>query len=328
MANELHDLSADLEILLAAAASAPAVPGVVPDALAQLAGGGLGGPCSDGRDWPMEAADLWVVAAGAPVAVSTLGDPDLAGRLAAAAPAGLSLAGPTATENIGVEKLIRNFLANPALRVLVLAGPETGGTAPMGHFAGDALVNLVARGVDPDTRRIDGAQGRRPFLRNLSPEEVEAFRRRVCLVDRRGTTDVQALASLVSAVGETAAFGPDGPVTGEGQVGPSVREVAQGGVARAYRPAALPEGGPAYVPDPVGYLLIFADHSRGRLLLEHYAPEGTRTAVLAGREAAGLARAAVTQGLVGTLDHAAYLGHELQRAADALARGLPYVQDG
>jgi len=274
----------------------------------------------------MEAADLWVVAAGAPVAVSTLGDPELAGRLASAAPAGLSLAGPTATENIGVEKLIRNFLANPALRVLVLAGPETGGTAPTGHFAGDALVNLVARGVDPDTRRIDGARGRRPFLRNLSPEEVEAFRRRVCLVDRRGTTDVQALASLVSAVGQTAGSGPDGPVA-EGQVGPSVREVDQGGVART-RSAPLSERGPAYVPDPVGYLLIFADHSRGRLLLEHYAPEGTRTAVLAGMEAAGLARAAVMQGLVGTLDHAAYLGHELQRAADALARGLPYVQDG
>lgn len=275
------------------------------------------------RRWPVEQADVWVVSDGQPVAVSTLGDPDLARLLAARAPAGLNAAAPTATENIGIEKLVRNVIANPAVRVLVVGGPDTGGTAPTGHYAGDALVQVVAAGVDPATMRIVGARGRRPFLKNVSIEEVEAFRRQVTLVDRRGLTDLEALVAAVEQAGADADGAAGVPGNGEGVLV----------IGRAASPVVAVEPIGAglrcpYVADPVGYVLVFADHPRHRLLLEHYASDGRRTAVLAGEDPAALAEAAIARGLVGRLDHAAYLGRELQRAAEALDRGVPYVQDG
>ena len=88
--------------------------------------------------------------------------------------------------------------------------------------------------------------------------------------------------------------------------------------------AGAPTG---YHADPVGYVLIFADHVTGRLILEHYDAQHRRTVIVTGHDPAALARTAVERGLVGTLDHACYLGRELQRAAEALACGTPYVQD-
>ena len=150
--------------------------------------------------WPIEPADLFVVDPGRPVAVSTLGDPDLARSVIGAGHPAVGVAGPTATENIGVEKIVRNVLAAPGIRVLILAGPETGGTAPTGHYAGDALCALHERGVEPETMRIRGARGRRPFVKNLAPAEVTAFQRQVRLVDLRGEADLVAVLAAVDAV--------------------------------------------------------------------------------------------------------------------------------
>lgn len=268
--------------------------------------------------WPIEPADLFVVDPGRPVAVSTLGDPDLARSVMGAGHHAVGVAGPTATENIGVEKLVRNILAAPGIRVLILAGPETGGTAPTGHYAGDALCALHERGVDPETMRVSGARGRRPFVKNLVPAEVTAFQRQVRLVDLRGEVDLVAVLAAVDAVvaswpAGTSGLGdapPDGPISAPADV-LRIRAESTAG----------------YRPDPVGYVLIFADHVAAQLILEHYSAEHRRIAVVTGLDPAVLARTAVEHGLVGTLDHACYLGRELQRAAQALACGTAYVQD-
>ena len=281
------------------------------------------GPWRSQPGWPIEPADLFVVDPGRPVVVSTLGDPDLARALIAAKHPAVGVAGPTATENIGVEKIVRNVLAAPAIRVLILAGPETGGTAPTGHYAGDALCALHGRGVEPETMRIRGARGRRPFVKNLAPAEVTAFQRQVHLVDMRGEVDLVAVLAAVDVVVASWPAGTYGP--GNATPGSPILE----------SPAPTPEdvlrieagSTTGYRPDPVGYVLIFADHVEGRLILEHYDVEHRRTAVVTGIDPAAVARAAVERGLVGTLDHSCYLGRELQRAAQALACGTPYVQD-
>jgi tetrahydromethanopterin S-methyltransferase subunit A len=269
-------------------------------------------------DWPIEPADLFVLDPGRPVAVSTLGDPDLARLVMGAGHLAVGVAGPTATENIGVEKVVRNVLAAPGIRVLILAGPETGGTAPTGHYAGDALCALHERGVDPETMRIHGARGRRPFVKNLAPAEVTAFQRRVRLVDLRGEIDPIAVLAAVDAV--VASWPAGTPGSGDATADGAIPAAA--GVLRINA-----ESTTGYHPDPVGYVLIFADHVAGRLILEHYDAEHRRTAAVTGLDPTALARTAAERGLVGTLDHACYLGRELQRAAEALARGAPYVQD-
>ncbi len=279
-------------------------------------------PCGE-VGWPIEPADLFIVDPARPVAVSTLGDPGLARILAQAAYPGLAAAASTATENVGVEKLVRNILAAPAIQVLILCGPETGGSAPTGHCAGDALLKLWTLGVDPETMRVREALGRRPVLKNLTVAAAEAFRRRIRLVDMRGSVDVPAIAAAIEAAAgvemtrtpRSAAVGRSEGVGGE--VGTLSESSARGDDAGEVR----------YRPDPVGYLLIFADHSARRLIVEHYTNQHVRTCVLVGTDCSQLARTVVQRGLVGTLDHAAYLGRELQRAAVALAAREPYVQD-
>ena len=105
--------------------------------------------------------------------------------------------------------------------------------------------------------------------------------------------------------------------------------------------------------DPAGYFLIKLDRETGELIAEHYSnaiddrglatdPEtgevisckgaGPRAAVAIyrGRSAKELGMA-LTEGEgphpLRCLDHALYLGRELQKAEQALETGSPYIQD-
>lgn len=62
--------------------------------------------------------------------------------------------------------------------------------------------------------------------------------------------------------------------------------------------------------------------------MEHYTARDERTGVIVGRDPQAIAQAVIERGLLGALDHAVYLGRELERAAVALALGRAYVQDG
>ena len=66
-----------------------------------------------------------------PVPVSTLGNCELPDILAAKSPKGMCVVGKTETENIGIEKIIRNTLAAPSIRYLLLCGEDS-----QGHLSG------------------------------------------------------------------------------------------------------------------------------------------------------------------------------------------------
>ena len=90
---------------------------------------------------------------------------------------GAALSGTIQTENIGIEKLICNVVANPNIRYLVIFGPES-----PGHQTGDALLMLAENGVD-ERKRIVGAQARTPYLFNLPIEYIARFRQQVRLIN-------------------------------------------------------------------------------------------------------------------------------------------------
>ena len=90
---------------------------------------------------------------------------------------GAALAGTLQTENIGLEKVICNVVANPNIRFLVVCGPET-----PGHLVGDAILALASNGVD-EGKRIVGAKAPTPFLFNLPLEFIERFREQVTVID-------------------------------------------------------------------------------------------------------------------------------------------------
>jgi tetrahydromethanopterin S-methyltransferase subunit A len=73
------------------------------------------------RGWPPLPEDYHVLRYRAPVAVCTLNSNDLAARLAAQAPEAVGIVETLHTENLGIERIIRNVLTNPHVRFRVYA---------------------------------------------------------------------------------------------------------------------------------------------------------------------------------------------------------------
>src|SRR4030042_224545 len=70
---------------------------------------------------------------------------------------GAALSGMLQTENIGMEKMICNIVANPNIRYIVLCGREASG-----HLPGQSLLCLMEKGVD-EKRRIVESNAPTPF---------------------------------------------------------------------------------------------------------------------------------------------------------------------
>lgn len=256
--------------------------------------------------WPPLPGDYQVVRYRAAIAVCTLNSDALAARLAESAVEGLAIAGTLHTENLGIERLIRNVLANPHVRRLLVCGEDT--RRVIGHLPGQSLASLFENGLD-ETGRIRGARGRRPVLKNVTGAQVEAFRQQVTLISRIGETDLEILSAEIAREASNA----PGPFEGAPvDVGVPTLEVAE--------PDRL-------VPDPAGYCVVYPDRARARLLLEHYTNVGVLDCVLDGPTPAAVYGAAVERGLISRLEHAAYLGRELGRAERSLQTGERYVQD-
>jgi tetrahydromethanopterin S-methyltransferase subunit A len=102
--------------------------------------------------------------------------PELEELVMAGLDTGAALSGMLQTENIGLEKMICNIVANPNIRYIVLCGRETAG-----HLTGQSLLALMENGVNAK-RRIVGSEAPTPFLFNLSNETIERFRSQVVAV--------------------------------------------------------------------------------------------------------------------------------------------------
>lgn len=256
--------------------------------------------------WPPLPGSYNVLRYHAPVAICTLTDESLRKAVVAAARAEIALVGTMQTENLGIERLIENTLANPNLRFVVLCGADT--RQAVGHLPGQSLMALARLGVD-ERMRIIGAAGKRPLLCNVSREAIEHFRRTIEIVDLIGETSVP---HILVATSECAARnpGPAEPFAG-------TRSVA---TIAGYIPQCM-------ISDPAGYFVVFPDGGRGLLMLEHYRNDGVLDLVIEGRSPAELYIPAIEKNLISRLDHAAYLGKELARAEHAMLNGGPFVQD-
>jgi tetrahydromethanopterin S-methyltransferase subunit A len=92
---------------------------------------------------------------------------------------GAALAGTLQTENLGIEKIVANIIANPNIRFIVLCWREA-----HGHSPAEALRCLVENGVENDKRRtIIGATAQTPYLANISQLSIERFRKQVKIVN-------------------------------------------------------------------------------------------------------------------------------------------------
>ena len=90
---------------------------------------------------------------------------------------GAALAGTLQTENIGIEKMICNLVANPNIRYLIVCGPES-----PGHSVGQTLKALASNGLDDDSR-IAGSEAQTPYIYNIPRAAVDRFREQIRIVD-------------------------------------------------------------------------------------------------------------------------------------------------
>ncbi len=261
--------------------------------------------------WPYVPGSYFVTDAAAPVAVTTLGSVSLAEAVSRNPPAGLCIVGKVETENIGIEKIIKNIVSNPAIRYLICAGNE-----PPRHLSGATLMALFANGMD-GSNRIPGAPGMRPVLPNTSAGEVQVFREQVQPIDMIGCTDVAVIHARVVELARA-------PV-----MVPAPRHVHSGATAVPAKAEHVIATGtdPGRIKlDKSGYFVIHIDGDA--LLVEHYGYDEKLIRVIEGRDARSIYLTLIRNGWVSRLDHAAYLGKELARAEWSLKHRAAFVQDG
>src|ERR1700736_4348371 len=261
--------------------------------------------------WPPHPGDYILSNPEGTVAICTLSNRDLPVRLIAAGEPAVAIAGRCDTENIGIEKVVLNLLANPRIRWLVICGTEA-----KGHRAGDAFLRLKERGVDADMRVLESASWR-PILKNLTLLDVAQFRRQIEEVNLIGVTDIEGILAAVRDCSCKTV-----------QAFPVVPDEAAGRkdtlAAIEHIPAKAPK---QLILDRAGFFIVLPQPQKRLIVCEHYENNGRLAHVIEGRQAALIASTIVERGFVTQLDHAAYLGRELAKAEVALSDGITYEQD-
>lgn len=254
--------------------------------------------------WPVEQGEYIIGQKTSPVSISTLGSDDLPESLAAKlGKEEFALIGKTHTENIGIEKIIKNTISNLDIRFLILCGKDT-----RGHLPGQSLLMLKGHGVNHE-KRIVNAKGQRPILKNVEFSEIQHFRAQVEIVDLIGSEDVQGIAEKAGECINRSPSRFDRTIT----------------LKKVQQIEARPHG--RLVLDPSGFFIIYPKKEEGKIYLEHYRADGTLNEIIFGDDPVIIASTAIERGLLSRLDHAAYLGRELEKAYLSMCYGFQYTQD-
>jgi tetrahydromethanopterin S-methyltransferase subunit A len=258
--------------------------------------------------WPYVPGTYFVLDPQEPVAITTLGSVKLAEELSKLKPQGVSIIGKVETENIGIEKIIKNIISNQSIRFLLMVGKE-----PPKHLTGATLKALMENGMNED-KKIPSSPGMRPMLPNTAPEEVERFRSQIELIDMTDCADSEIIFAKVL---ELNARSP-GPLASDAirlQNNTDVPNI----IPRHFDPYKIKL-------DPEGYFVITPEPEH--ILVEHYDYKENLVRTLTGDNARDLYLTIVENGWVSKLDHACYIGKELTKAELSRKHHIPYVQDG
>jgi len=219
----------------------------------------------------------------------------------------VAIIGKCVTENIGIEKIIQNIVSNPDIRYLILCGKPS-----KGHFVAQAIESLIKSGVDKE-KRIIGAKGNMPHLKNIAGELIDRFRKQITPINLIGEIDSQRIGNVID---ELLSKGKEGFKAGAIKI-KQIKEIEA-------HPC------PDWIPDPKGFFVISIDRARNKLLIEHYRDNKLKNKII-GDSAEDICKIIANLDLIGDfeqkLEHAMYLARELQKAEFALRNDLNYEQD-
>ncbi len=249
--------------------------------------------------WPLLEGRYKVGNKDSPIAICTMATVDMEFPMDK-----IAIAGKCVTENLGIEKIVKNTISNPHIRYMIICGK-----IPMGHFVDNAIVSLIDNGVDSEGRII-GAKGGIPVVKNLTKEEVERFRKQVVPINMAGETEAWKVMEKVEELFEK----NPGPFEGSAIVSETERVQA----SHTERD---------YVADPKGYFTIQPNFQSKEIIVEHHDINGRITKVITGANAEEIYHTIVREGLLSRFEHAAYLGRELAKTELAIKKNLEYEQD-
>lgn len=254
------------------------------------------------KDWPPIEGRYQVGNKNSPIAVCTLASIDeIEVDLNKVA-----IVGKCVTENIGIEKIIQNVVSNQNIRYLLLCGRES-----KGHFVAQALESLKKNGIDKE-KKIVGATGSLPHLKNIDESLIQRFREQVEIVNQVGLTDSKKIREIIEEILKE----KKGKFEGEMVKIERIEEIEA-------RPAT-------WISDPNGYFLVAIDKEKKKICIDHY-QNGKINKRICGKNAKEICDTIAKLNLVGsfiqTFEHSMYLARELQKAEIAFRENLDFEQD-
>lgn len=256
------------------------------------------------ENWPVETGRYVVGDKQSCIAVCTLSSLDIELPMDS-----IAIAGKCVTENIGMEKIIKNIISNPNIRYLLICGVE-----PKGHYVGQAFKCLVDNGLD-DSKRIIGARGAMPFVKNISNEQIGHFKQQIEIVDMIEEENSEKIMEKVNELKE------NDPGALSKSVTVNKIETITAGYDHEKEDTADEK-----LDD--SFFTILVDKEDQQIVVEHYTgKEKKLNKKIVGKRAEEIIGTIVKLGLVKGLYHAAYLGKELKKAEIALLLGKDYEQD-
>ncbi len=272
------------------------------------------------NSWPTVIGEYTVLDKSAPVAVITLASLKLEEKLAKLKPAGLCIVGKTETENIGIDKIVKNVITNPAISFLIIAGKETDG-----HQSGNTLLALYKNGVNKDMRVI-GSSGRRPILKNVSRSDIDVFRKQILLDNQVGSENVKKLTKKIKELSQKAASiksssSCECSSCHEEPVVSKPKLTAAPPKVKAKKPRSIKL-------DRAGYFVIIPSKKNKIIMVEHYSSDNKLLRTIEGRNSRDIYFTIINNKWISELSHAAYMGKELARAELSIKKRFKFVQDG
>lgn len=216
-----------------------------------------------------------------------------------------AICGKVFTENIGIEKVVKNIVANPSIRFLILCGKEA-----MGHQTGACIKALHTNGLN-ERGRIAEAPGKRPWVKTLTAEQISRFQKQIEIVDLIGCEDVGVIEAKAS---ELARRNPG-----------AMPDAAA--IKSARVPHYIARDTVKLKLDRTGFFIVHPKPEADWLMVEHYRNSGEPTCVIEGSDSAKICAEIIERGLVSQLDHAAYLGREIERAKLSMQLNFTFRQD-